>query len=112
MKKLRFGDYEIHRFDRMNIGLFKVVPDGEDAKRGRAEFRESDDGRRLRFLGKYYGSYGAAARALHGILLSERIEDPAIATVADAIERASDDFRAVSGEIGRIGMEEDGHGTD
>ena len=56
----------------------------------------SDDGRVLKHLGKYYGSYGAAARGLFDILLAERIEDPAVATVADAIEAAKAEMLAVT----------------
>ena len=100
MKKLRFGNYEIHRFDKLNIGIFEVLPVDSEVKRGRAEFRISDDGKRLQFLGKYYGSYAAAARALHKMLAAQHIEDPGVASVADALERARDEFRPVSEAIG------------
>ena len=110
MKKLRFGNYEIHRFDELNIGLFEVLPDGKDAKRGKARFRISDDGKRLQFLGKYYGSYGAAARALHQMLLAEHIEDAGCATVAEAIERAVEDFRPISDAVEAVGSAADVRG--
>ena len=100
MRKLRFGDYEIHRFDKLNIGIFEVIPEDSEVKRGRAEFRISDDGKRLQFLGKYYGSYAAAARALHKMLAARHIEDPDVASVADALERAREEFRPVSEAIG------------
>lgn len=106
MRKLRFGKYEIHRFDGLNIGIFEVLPEGTVARtKGKNVDKVSDDGRVLKHLGKYYGSYGAAARALWELLLSAHIEDPEVASVADAIERAREDFRPVSEEIDRIGSE-------
>ena len=106
MKKLRFGNYEIHRFDSLNIGIFEVLPEGTVARtKGKTVDKVSDDGRVLKHLGKYYGSYGAAARALHEMLLAQHIEDPQLASVADAIEAAREDFRAVSERIDAIGRE-------
>lgn len=105
MEKLRFGKYEIHRIDRLNVGVFRVLGDGDEERKGRIIKRVSDDGRRLEHTGTYYGSYGAAARALWELLLSAHIEDPEVASVADAIERAREDFRPVSEEIDRIGRE-------
>ena len=103
MKKLRFGGYELHRIDRYNIGIFEVMPDGTEPRKGKVLDRMSDDGRVLRHIGKYYGSYGHAARALHDMLLERGIDDPGTASVADAIEAASEAFRPVSDEIDRMG---------
>lgn len=100
MKKLRFGKYEAHRFDKLNIGLFEVVPDGADVKRGKAEFRISDDGKRLQFTGRYYGTYGAAVRSLYERLLEEGVEDPDARSVADAIDAAHAAVREMAERIG------------
>ena len=90
MKKMRFGGYE-------------VMPDGTKPRKGKVLDRTSDDGRALRHCGKYYGSYGHAARALHDMLLEQGIDNPAVASVADAIEAAREAFRPVSDEIDRMG---------
>ena len=107
MEKLRFGKYEIHRIDRLNVGIFRVLGDGDEERKGRIIKRVSDDGRRLEHTGTYYGGYGAAARALHGILLAERIEDPRVLSVAEAIERAREEFRPLSEEIERTARAEE-----
>lgn len=101
MQKLQFGKHEIHRFDSLNIGLFEVMPEGTVARtKGKTVDKVSDDGRVLKHLGKYYGSYAAAARALHKMLAARHIEDPDVASVADALERAREEFRPVSEAIG------------
>ena len=105
MLKLRFSGYELERIDQYNIGIFKVADGPVKEKRGGVRNRKSDDGKTLVHLGKYYGSYGAAARALHEMLLSQHIEDPELASVADAIEAAREDFRAASERIDAIGRE-------
>lgn len=96
MLKLRFGKYELERIDQYNVGVFRVCPDGAKERRGGVRNRTAEDGATLVHLGKYYGSYGAAARGLWEILLAERIEDPGIATVADAIEAAKAEMLAVT----------------
>lgn len=103
MRKLRFGEYEIHRIDRLNVGIFRVVPAGAKGKSGNIIRRTSDDGTALEHIGKYYGGYGAAARGLWDILLAERIEDPAVETVADAIEAAKADFAPLAEAADAIG---------
>ena len=110
MRKLRFGGYEIHRIDRFNIGVFRAVPEGGDAPKGNVIRRISDDGTPLYHIGKYYGSYEEAARALHSMLLAEGIEDAACASVADAIERAQDAFRSVADAVEEIGRSADVRG--
>lgn len=100
MKKLRFGGYEVHRIDKFNIGIFRVVESDEKKSKGNIIKRTSDDGAALEHLGKYYGSYAAAARALHKILIAQRIEDPEVASVADALDLAREEFRPVSEAIG------------
>lgn len=103
MKKMRFGGYELHRIDKYNIGIFEVMPDGKEPRKGKVLDRTSDDGRVLRHCGKYYGSYGHAARALHDMLLEQGIDDPQVVSVAGAVEAAREAFRPVSDEIDRMG---------
>lgn len=105
MKKMRFGDYELERIDQYNIGIFRVEDGPVKKKRGGVRNRVSEDGKTLVHLGKYYGSYGHAARALHDMLLEQGIDDPAVASAADAIEAAREAFRPVSDEIDRMARE-------
>ena len=107
MKKLRFGGYELHRIDKYNVGIFRLPVDGEEPPKGNIVKRRSDDGTELYHIGKYYGSYGHAARALHDMLLEQGMDDPAVASAADAIEAAREAFRPVSAAIDGIGREGD-----
>lgn len=100
MRKLRFDGYEVHRIDSCNVGIFRVVGEGDKETKGNIIRRVSDDGLKLEHIGRYYGPYDQALRALYEMLLNQGIEDPEILPVAEAIERAREEFRPVSEAIG------------
>lgn len=101
MKALRFaGRYEVERIDRYNVGVFEVCDGPVPERLGGVRNRKSDDGKTLRHLGSYYGSYGAAVRAVAAALFAEGIESGEARSCAEAIERAAEGLSEVADRIG------------
>ena len=96
---IRFSDrYEVALYDKLNWGVFRVMPPGFDNSRSR--LRESEDGRALRHTGTYHATCAGACRKAGELLFRDGIADPACDSVARACDAAREAVAAMADAIG------------
>ena len=98
---IRFSDrYEVMPYDRLNWGVFEVMPEGFD--NSKARYRLAADGRALRHTGTYHATCASACRRAGELLFRAEVEDPACESVADACDAAREAVSAMADAIGAV----------
>lgn len=98
---IRFSDrYEVMPYDRLNWGVFEVMPEGFD--NSKAKYRLAEDGRALRHTGTYHATCAAACRKAGELLVRDGISDPACDSVARACDAAREAVSAMADAIGAV----------